>query len=399
MVSSHSFAVPALTAVLPRRNALLRPLLVLLAVIVSLVCLPPRSVSAAPLLSLPTPAGERWKIIQGYGCGTHNSWDVFSLDLVNMDGPTIGAPIRAAADGTVFVWQASSGTLILRHGDNFYTQYTHLSRATDTRVGREFMRGEVVGRGGERGTVGNAHLHFMAFTASGAWARNRQTVPLSFAEGYDFPQLKGCNQHGGKVVVAGGERAASPTATPTPTEPTIAIHGNVEAGVWYNSDTRLQLEGAGLAGGYSIGWDAEPASNAPAYGGTTSTELALNAVPDGLRTLFVRGWDAQGVQRVATLGPIGIDNTAPTAPAPFGDLTLTAGAPVVWQGAADAASGVAGYRVYIGPDPLGMSDWYVTGSSLTTEELGAGTYQVRVQPVDFAGNTGTWATLGTVTIR
>ena len=88
---------------------------------------------AAPTMMLPTPPGEAWKIIQGYGCGTHNAWDRFSLDLASVDGSTYGAPVRAVADGTIWVHDGSSGTLILDHGDNFYTMYTHMQRLMATR--------------------------------------------------------------------------------------------------------------------------------------------------------------------------------------------------------------------------------------------------------------------------
>ena len=83
----------------------------------------------APELWLPTPPGEPWRIIQGYACGTHNGWDRYSLDLVRADGPSAGAPVRAAADGVIFVWAPRSGTLILRHEGNLYTMYTHMQRA------------------------------------------------------------------------------------------------------------------------------------------------------------------------------------------------------------------------------------------------------------------------------
>src|SRR5690349_12873359 len=64
--------------------------------LLALFILPAAPAHAAPQLSLPTPPGETWKVIQGYGCGTHGAWDRYSLDMTNADGRTYGAPVRAA---------------------------------------------------------------------------------------------------------------------------------------------------------------------------------------------------------------------------------------------------------------------------------------------------------------
>jgi len=159
-------------------------------------------------LSLPTPPGEPWRVIQGYGCGTHDDWDFYSLDLVNLDGDTLGAPVRAAANGTVFAWVEPSGTLILDHGENLYTMYTHMEPAGLTERGTLVQRSALVGYVGERGTVGNPHLHFMAFTASTLpLSDTRRSLPLRFSEGYNLPDIGGCNQHSGAVLIAQGEGA------------------------------------------------------------------------------------------------------------------------------------------------------------------------------------------------
>src|SRR5690242_6772228 len=64
--------------------------------LLTILTIPATPAHAAPQLWLPTPPGETWKIIQGYGCGSHNGWDRYSLDLVNANGRTRGAPVRAA---------------------------------------------------------------------------------------------------------------------------------------------------------------------------------------------------------------------------------------------------------------------------------------------------------------
>src|SRR6185503_9911685 len=122
------------------------PLPGLLALLIPLILLfPPAPAHAALQLSLPTPPGERWKVIQGYGCWTHNSWDRYSLDLVHADGRTHGAPVRAAADGTIWSWTGKSGTLILAHGGGFYTMYTHMASAVTTARNHFVARGTVIG--------------------------------------------------------------------------------------------------------------------------------------------------------------------------------------------------------------------------------------------------------------
>jgi murein DD-endopeptidase MepM/ murein hydrolase activator NlpD len=170
-------------------------------------------VVAQSALSLPTPPGESWRVIQGYGCGTHEGWDYYALDLVSDTGPTLGAPVRAAADGMLRAWVEKSGTLILDHGDNFFTMYTHMEPAGLTEPGLFVLRGQQVGTVGDRATGGNPHLHFMAYVADGEWGLdNRRSVPLQFVEGYAFPDLGGCNQYLGALVTAAG----TPTAWVAP---------------------------------------------------------------------------------------------------------------------------------------------------------------------------------------
>ncbi|GAB4119524.1 MAG: hypothetical protein Fur005_28440 [Roseiflexaceae bacterium] len=297
---------------MPRLRSRLRDwrrALAVLTFVLALLCPLPAAAAPAqgrPPLSLPTPVGQPWRVIQGYACGTHNSWDRYSLDLVAVDGPTTGAPVRAAADGVVFIWVKKSGTLILHHGDGFYTMYTHMSRAEITSDGAFVRRGDVIGAAGDRGSPGIPHLHFTAFTAEGAWARNRQSVPLSFVEGITLPEIGGCSQHQGTVVTA-----APPTEAAAPTD-------------------------------------------------TTAPTIAPLVVP----------------------------------------IQAAANQPLViqWPAAQDDQAGVAGYRLYIGPDPAGTSEWFVPAPQVELPALGAGLYLLRVQPLDAAGNAAEWVTMGEIRI-
>jgi murein DD-endopeptidase MepM/ murein hydrolase activator NlpD len=172
---------------------------------------PPLPPTTAPALWLPTPPGQTWRVIQGYGCGTHDDWDFYSLDLAAAQGESAGAPVYAAADGTILAWVEPSGTLILDHGSGLYTMYTHMASAFSTQTGQAAPRGTQVGVVGDRGAPGMPHLHFTAFTASGPWGHGlRQSVPLRFAEGYDLPDIGGCNQHVGVELVSGNRPSSVP---------------------------------------------------------------------------------------------------------------------------------------------------------------------------------------------
>ncbi|GAB4202058.1 MAG: peptidoglycan DD-metalloendopeptidase family protein [Roseiflexaceae bacterium] len=385
------------------------PHLTLLAVLLATLLPSTAPVRAEPQLSLPTPPGQRWKIIQGYGCGTHTGGeDHFALDLVNMDGATTGAPVRAAADGAIWVWVPRSGTLILSHGDGFYTQYTHLQNTASARIGQQVKRGELIGWAGDRATRGLPHLHFAAFYGKGVAASGRRSVPLSFAEGYTLPNIGGCNQHGGTIMVAGGK--------PEQTDPPgIRFESQAEVGRWYNSDQAISFSGAGIGGGYRFDWDNDP-EDAPLVrpeGGKVTVQLAARG--EGLHTLYVRGRDMAGNETLSTFGPFGYDLTppavlaapitdttqiqsAPDAAPPIQELKVSAGkaADLSWTPAYDRASGVAGYRVYVGTDPAGTSAWFVPAPQVTTEPLAPGSYSLRVQPLDYAGNSGQWTTVATV---
>jgi len=167
--------------------------------------------SSDPQLWLPTPLGQPWRVIQGYGCGTHDDWDFYSLDLVAAHGASAGAAVYAAADGSILAWVAPSGTLILDHGNGFYTMYTHLASAVSMQQGQHVPRGTQVGTVGDHGAPGLPHLHFTAFRAAGPWGQGqRQSVPLQFAEGYHLPDIGGCNQYAGLELMSGNIPVAGP---------------------------------------------------------------------------------------------------------------------------------------------------------------------------------------------
>ena len=351
--------------------------------------LTPTNTQAAPSLILPTPPGERWRVIQGYACGTHNAWDRYSLDMVQVDGPTYNAPIRAAAGGAVWYWDGGSGTLILKHSDRFFTMYTHLARAVTTQLNHYVEAGQTIGFAGDRHAPGVPHLHFTAFTAASDGWSSKHSVPLHFAEGYDLPDVGGCNQHGGAVVVAASIKA-----------PEISFRSEIQPQQWTNSNLRIEFTSAWSGGGLSQAWDKEPAADSPMFARATDGYAQLAEAGEGMHSLQVRVWGPDGKQSLATFGPVGYDTTPPSAPAPIAALTAPPGAVVVsWTPAADALAGVAGYRVYIGTDPEGKADWFTADPGIKTNPLEPGRYLVRVQTLDNAGNTSPWATIGSIVIE
>ena len=76
-------------------------------------------------------------------------------------GP-IGAPIYAAASGTVSYAGARSGygnCVEISHGNGLLTRYAHMSRI-ESHVGQAVKPGEVIGRIGSTGRSTGPHLHF-----------------------------------------------------------------------------------------------------------------------------------------------------------------------------------------------------------------------------------------------
>ncbi|MBX0328507.1 peptidoglycan DD-metalloendopeptidase family protein [Oscillochloris sp. ZM17-4] len=378
------------SSVLPQRRSFVSLLCWLTALFALSVLSSPAPVSAAPQLILPTPPGEPWAIIQGYACGTHNAWDRYSLDLAQVGGPTYNAPIRAAAAGRVWHWEARSGTIILSHGGNFFTMYTHMARAVSTASGHAFEAGETLGYAGDRGAPGVPHLHFTAFTANSDGWSGKQSVPLSFAEGYDLPEVGGCSQHQGTVMTAASLQ-----------DPQISFSSPAQPDTWYNSDQRIEFAARWGGGGLSQSWDAEPAGDAPMFAGHTDGYATMGDIGEGMHTLQVRAWGPDGRQTLAAYGPVGYDITPPSNPPDIAALRADANTPidVTWDAGADALSGVAGYRVYIGPDEDGSDAWFTEEPLVRTPPLAAGRYLVRVQTIDRAGNTSAWATIGAVTVE
>lgn len=381
-----------------KRKVLLVTLCVLTALVTTVF--PPASqpVLAAPQLWLPTPVNESWGILQGFYCGSHVGSQTRSLDFVNLNGATRGAPVRAAAPGTTFVWQGSTGTLILSHGGGYYTMYTHLQNPITTRRGLRVRQGQIIGQVGVAGTT-VPHLHFLYFYAPDRGAYQRTPLELNFADGYAFHDTAGCNQHLGEVVVA--------QDNPDETPPTVTFAADIQPDQWYCEDTRIPFEVTDnqWVGGFSQSFDTEPASDKPDFEAETGY-VQLSWAGEGLHTLYVRAWDDSGHQTLATLGPIGYDATAPELAVPdnppentYRTDRLNNTVSISWDAASDGdGSGVSGYHYYLGTDPQGTSDAFTDYAGVTLKQQPPGCYLLRVQALDYACGKSEWATVQQVVI-
>ncbi|MFD3165811.1 peptidoglycan DD-metalloendopeptidase family protein [Herpetosiphon sp. NSE202] len=345
-----------------------------------------------PTFYLPTPPGQTWEVIQGYNCGTHDSWGRLSFDLVNTEGDTYGAPIYAAADGTIFFWTGRSGSLILSHGDGYYTMYSHLSSWIEAPTGTSVKRGQYIGNAGATNPSPTVpHLHFTVFRGDGPYAYNRQPVALAFAEGYNFPDNGGCNQYAGSLLTANGE---ADTIAPTlewsgPAERTWVNSGRLD---WNLSDNQSIQ-------GFSQNWDAPAASDKPQFAAETGY-LDLIA---GQHIANVTAWDAAG-NTASFQREIWFDPTAPSLPTTTvtENLTLNGSQSSLvlnWQAASDADSGLRGYQLYFGTDPQGTGEWFVAEQQVDVGLREPGLYYFRIRSEDNAHNFSEWTTLQTVQIN
>lgn len=251
----------------------------------------PRTTFAAapPILSLPIPSGETWKVIQGYNCGSHTGYDDNALDLVNTNGRTYGAPVLAAADGTFWWAGGANNAIIISHGNGYYTMYSHLSSRVSFAKGQSITRGTVIGAVGNVGTgSAGGHLHFQMFSGQGISASNRVGVPLQFAEGYNLPDNEECNQYMGLKLTATGTQAPPADVTP-PSVPTL-----VDAGQGQNQIVQWSAASDDQSGvkGYQVYIGTDPQGSGEWF--IVETQVALPTLDPGRYFLRVRSLDNAG---------------------------------------------------------------------------------------------------------
>jgi len=79
-----------------------------------------------------------------------------------------GTSVKAVHGGTVVEagWGGSYGNnIVLKHGDNSYTQYAHLSKI-NVSVGEQLTTGQEIGKSGSTGNSTGPHLHFETRTTA-----------------------------------------------------------------------------------------------------------------------------------------------------------------------------------------------------------------------------------------
>jgi hypothetical protein len=106
---------------------------------------------------------------------------------LDLDGD-VGAPVAAANSGRVLLAAErfySGGTVVLDHGQGFFTMYFHLSRI-DVVPGQFVDRGGGLGAVGATGQVTGPHLHFVA-RLGGCSVDPAQLLALALADDTDVP--------------------------------------------------------------------------------------------------------------------------------------------------------------------------------------------------------------------
>lgn len=139
--------------------------------------------------SLPYPAGETFRVTQGYdGRYSHKGPNRFSIDW----GMPEGTPVCAARGGLVVKvkdWSDRSGPdisfdrynnfIVIRHDDGTLGQYAHLSKdSAAVKEGDTVQAGDIIARSGNTGFSSGPHLHFSVFKARNG--KERESIPIRF---------------------------------------------------------------------------------------------------------------------------------------------------------------------------------------------------------------------------
>jgi 5-hydroxyisourate hydrolase-like protein (transthyretin family) len=147
---------------------------------------------------------------------------------------------------------------------------------------------------------------------------------------------------------------------------------------WQTHDVSVSLSASDSGSGVSRTYWALDASDLATY------SASIDVIVEGTSTLSFFSVDNAGNEEATKTATVRIDKTAPSAPS---DLSWTSLTPsevrLHWTGAADAVSGIAGYRVY------GTNGAIIANPSGHTAKLDltpGASYQFSVAAVDVAGN-------------
>jgi hypothetical protein len=163
-----------------------------------------------------------------------------------------------------------------------------------------------------------------------------------------------------------------------------------------NSDPGDSKTSSGPVTGYWVYWGDDPNADYGLFTYQTAMSFDPPAMPTGIYYLRIATFDNAGNFTITTPYTLKYDNLPPTPPTSAVEETGTKKTPrFTWNGAADEGSGIAGYYVYFGQDPLGTSTKFVTTAKYSITLETKAIYYLRVQVKDNAGNLSDWVTLYT----
>ena len=381
----------------------------------------PTTAPPATLFKLPFSSGDTWAFTGGphpntgsSACGTA-PWSAVDFAPTNTGACSNPVPttrwITSPAAGTVpSTGVRCNGCLVeVRHTGGWGSYFYHVANpqvsngqavAQDQRIGNPSCRPTSHGACGScGGSATGIHQHYsltyngahvaIAGTAFEGWVVHATTCYNGYLE-----------KNGQQIWRGGVVTSQMPDYTP----PTVQITQHPPANQWYNTDQTIAWTisdvGSGVRG-YKVAWNQNPPGGGEIGGASGSRNLS--SAGQGQHTLYVQAWDNAGnASAVASVGWFGYDTVAPTYPtsvnpgctAVSGVWQNTCNDPnFTWSGAHDATSGVAGYQVYWGADPNGVSEHWTSATSFDPGPVSDGSYYLRVRTRDHAGNWSSWATL------
>jgi len=102
------------------------------------------------------------KIISGFGTVRHPKYQTKTLNNGIDIQVAVGDPIFTVYDGDVIYADKFLGygnVIMIDHGNGYYTLYSHLS-SIDVIINQPVLMGEIIGKGGETGSLSGPTLHF-----------------------------------------------------------------------------------------------------------------------------------------------------------------------------------------------------------------------------------------------
>ena len=164
------------------------------------------------------------------GCGNSNALS----RKVSCSSATCSCNNLTTISGVKYCNYGLGNAIYIKHGDNSYSQYAHLSSFADgITAGAHVERGQVIGYVGSTGESTAAHLHFSLSTnasASGRYDNNVDVIDYAYDYPDDVPETVtlSFNTDGGssisnKIYIKGTEIGELPTPTRTGTNSTDGI--------------------------------------------------------------------------------------------------------------------------------------------------------------------------------